>query len=62
MTKKKLNWALLSTARINDRIIPAIKKSIYANLYAVASRGKKNLQQYAKRRKYLYFIILMKNF
>ena len=46
MLKRKLNWALLSTARINDRIIPAIKKSKYANLYAVASRSKKNLQQY----------------
>ena len=27
------------------------KKSKYANLYAVASRSKKNLQQYAKKRK-----------
>ena len=45
MSKKKLNWALLSTARINDKIIPAIKKSKYANLYAVASRSGKNLRK-----------------
>ena len=50
MSKKKLNWALLSTARINDKIIPAIKKSKYANLYAVASRSGKNLSKYAKKR------------
>ena len=50
MPTKKLNWALLSTARINDKIIPAIKKSKYANLYAVASRSRKNLREYAKKR------------
>ena len=50
MSKKKLNWALLSTARINDKIIPAIKKSKYANLYAVASRSGKNLRKYAEKR------------
>jgi predicted dehydrogenase len=50
MPNKKLNWALLSTARINDRIIPAIKKSKYANLYAVASRSNKNLSEYSKKR------------
>ena len=31
-------------------IIPAIKKSKYANLYAVASRSGKNLAKYAKKR------------
>jgi len=50
MSLKKLNWALMSTARINDKIIPAIKKSKYANLYAVASRSGKNLREYAKKR------------
>ena len=50
MSLKKLNWALMSTARINDTIIPAIKKSKYANLYAVASRSGKNLREYAKKR------------
>jgi len=50
VSNKKLNWALLSTARINDRIIPAIKKSKYANLYAVASRSRNNLSEYAKKR------------
>ena len=42
--KKKLNWGLLSTARINDKIIPAINKSKYANLYAVATNRNKNIK------------------
>ena len=50
MSTKILNCALLSTARINDKIIPAIRKSKYANLYAVASRSGKNLSKYAKKR------------
>ena len=49
--KKKLNWCLLSTARINDKIIPAINKSKYANLYAVATNRNKNIKNYAKIRK-----------
>ena len=49
--KKKLNWGLLSTARINDKIIPAINKSKYANLYAVATNRNKNIKNYAKIRK-----------
>ncbi len=48
---KKLNWGLLSTARINDKIIPAIKKSKYANLYAVASNQNKKIKNYAEIRK-----------
>jgi xylose dehydrogenase (NAD/NADP) len=55
MSIKKLNWALMSTARINDRIIPAIKQSKYCNLYAVASLGNKNLKAYAKKRKISVF-------
>ena len=27
MKKTKLNWALLSTARINERLMPAIRES-----------------------------------
>ena len=49
--KKKLNWGLLSTARINDKIIPAINKSKYANLYAVATNSNKKIKNYAKIRK-----------
>ena len=49
--KKKLNWGLLSTARINDKIIPAIKKSKYAKLYAVATSSNKNIKEYAHKRK-----------
>ncbi|HIA60831.1 MAG TPA: Gfo/Idh/MocA family oxidoreductase [Pelagibacterales bacterium] len=50
MSKKKLKWALLGTARINDRIIPALKKSRYCDLYAVASRSNNNLKVYATQR------------
>ena len=50
MSKKKLKWALLGTARINDRIIPALKKSRYCDLYAVASRSNNNLKIYATQR------------
>ena len=49
--KKILNWGLLSTARINDKIIPAINNSKYANLYAVATNKNKNIKNYAKIRK-----------
>ena len=49
--KKKLNWGLLSTARINDKIIPAINNSKYANVYAVATSSNKDIKNYAKSRK-----------
>lgn len=48
---KKLNWGLLSTARINDKIIPAINNSKYSNLYAVASNKNRIVKNYAYIRK-----------
>jgi len=49
MNKKKLNWALLSTARINERLIPHIKESPNSSLMAVASRDHKSAIKYAKK-------------
>ena len=49
MKKKKLNWALLSTARINERLIPSIQKSTNSELVAVASRNLHNAKKYAKK-------------
>lgn len=38
MKKKYLNWGILSTARIGERLISSIRKSQISKLYAVASR------------------------
>ena len=50
MKKRKLNWALLSTARINERLIPAIRESKNSQLMAVASRNLINSKKYAKNK------------
>jgi predicted dehydrogenase len=42
-----LNWGLLSTARINDRLIPAIRAAERAELVAVASRSRTRAADYA---------------
>lgn len=39
MTSKKVRWGLLSTARINERLIPAIREAARSELVAVASQG-----------------------
>ncbi len=44
----KLNWGILSTARINRRLIPPIKEASRSNLVAVASRGTEKAQAYAE--------------
>lgn len=49
MSKKVVNWALLSTARINERLIPAIRKSKNSYLMAVASRDLTKSKKYAKK-------------
>ena len=49
MAEKKAYWGLLSTARINERVIPAIRSSGRSELLAVASRNKKRAQTYAKQ-------------
>ncbi len=42
-----LNWELLSTARINRQLIPAIRAAERAELVAVASRSKAKATEYA---------------
>jgi len=44
---KKIRWGLLSTARINRRLIPPIRKSKYGTLTAIASRDLSRAQAYA---------------
>jgi len=44
-----VRWGLLSTANINQAIIPAIRSSSRGELVAVASRSLENAQQYAKK-------------
>ncbi|MEM7110914.1 MAG: Gfo/Idh/MocA family oxidoreductase [Chloroflexota bacterium] len=45
---KKVGWGLLSTARINRRVIPAIRMSPRGELVAVASRTAVSATAYAK--------------
>ena len=49
MAEKKACWGLLSTARINERLIPAIRASEQSELLAVASRSKERARAYAKQ-------------
>ena len=49
MAEKHACWGLLSTARINERLIPAIRASEQSELLAVASRSKERAQAYAKQ-------------
>ena len=49
MAEKKACWGLLSTARINERVIPALRASGRSKLLAVASRSKERAQAYAKQ-------------
>ena len=47
---ERLRWGLLSTARINERLIPAIASSGRSELVAVASRDQVRAQTYASAR------------
>ncbi len=48
MTNNKiLNWGIISTARINRRVIPALKDATRSNLLAVASRDLPAAQSFA---------------
>ena len=49
MAEQKVCWGLLSTARINERLIPAIRASEQSELLAVASRSDERAQAYAKQ-------------
>lgn len=46
-----LRWGLLGTAKINDRLIPAFRKSTTAKLVAVASRTQEKAAAYASEKK-----------
>jgi xylose dehydrogenase (NAD/NADP) len=47
MDHKALRWGLLSTARINRRLIPAMRHARRTNLVAVASRSQASADAYA---------------
>lgn len=48
MSHERVRWGLLSTARINERIIPAIRANGRSELIAVASQGgREKAEQYA---------------
>ena len=47
--KRILNWGLLGTARINEKIIPLLKEYPLANAYAVASRDEQKAASYAEK-------------
>ncbi len=49
MAAQQACWGLLSTARINERLIPAIRASERSELLAVASRSKAKAQAYAQQ-------------
>ncbi len=49
MINKVLNWGLLSTARINRALIPAIRNSKRNRLVAVASRSLQKAEAYAQQ-------------
>src|SRR5512140_3345418 len=44
---KIIRWGLLSTARINRRLIPAMRSASRSQLVAVASRSLKTARDYA---------------
>jgi predicted dehydrogenase len=48
---KILNWGLLSTARINNALIPPLRASKRNKLLAIASRSQENADAYAKEKK-----------
>ena len=49
MAGKKARWGLLSTARINERLIPALRAAGRSELLAVASRSEERAQAYARQ-------------
>lgn len=51
LTNKTLNWGLLSTARINNALIPPLRVSKRNQLVAVASRSKESADAYARDKK-----------
>jgi len=50
VTTEKLRWGVLSTAKINDRLLPAFAKSHTSAVVAVASRDLAKAKEYAAKR------------
>jgi len=50
MNPALLNWGIISTARINDEVIPAIEHSSRSRLLGVASRDEQRARAYAAER------------
>lgn len=50
MKSGRLCWGLLSTARINERLIPVLRESAHSELLAAASRSREAAQAYASLR------------
>ncbi len=48
MAERRLRWGLLSTARINERLIPVIREAPRCELVAVASRDAARAAEYAR--------------
>jgi predicted dehydrogenase len=46
--KRQVRWGLLSTARINERLIPVIRASPRCDLLAVASRSRETAERFAR--------------
>ena len=51
MANKVLNWGLLSTAHINNALIPPLRASKRNHLLAVASRTQESAEKYAREKK-----------
>ena len=49
MNTRRVRWGLLSTARINERLIPVIRASERCELLAVASRSEETAGRYARQ-------------
>ena len=48
MDNRQVRWGLLSTARINERLIPVIRASRRCELLAIASRSRETAERYAR--------------
>jgi xylose dehydrogenase (NAD/NADP) len=50
MAARQVRWGLISTARINDRLIPALRTDSRSVLVGIASRDRAKAEKYAKER------------
>ena len=49
MAGPRLRWGLMSTARINEVILPAVERSNKSDCIAVASRSAERANEYASK-------------